>query len=460
MIKTKLRESVHGYWVSPWLFTLAAGGFAVGLTSLWLFPAHLSQYGGGAFLVMYLIWVALLGIPLLMTEFMLGRLGRQSPIKSLRALARQAHARPAWQALGALCVLIGFLMLTYYCVIGGWFLAYAVRAAGGALQNLTVDGAGVVFSGFVHDAEKQLFWHALFLTMTLLVVARGLHRGLEAVARYLTPLLFCLLIVLLGYAGHSGEFVQALKHLLYPDFVQLTSEGVLVALGDAFFTFGLGTGALLMYGAHAREETRLVKISVAVAAIDTLAGLMAGVAIYAILFAGGVTPMSGVALAFQALPAALEHLPLGQLVLIFFFALLATAAWLRAIGLVEPVLTWLEERYGLSRRLAVLWCGLLVWALGIVTILSFDFWAFSFKLLGATRSLGFFDILQILTGHVLPAAAALLLAWFAGWRLRPMIARAELRLRSPCAFDVWLWLSRLIIPALLIAVLYNIQLFL
>lgn len=460
MIKIKLRESVHGYWASPRLFILTAGGFAVGLNSIWLFPVHLGLYGGGAFLAMYLIWVALLGIPLMTTEFLLGRLGRQSPVKSLGVLARQARARPAWRALGALCVLIGFLVLVYYCVIGGWFLAYAARAAGGALQNLTVDGAGTVFSGFVRDAEKQLFWHALFLTMTMLVVARGLHRGLEAMARYLTPMLFSLLIVLLGYAGYSGEFRQALDHLLYPDFVQLTGEGVLIALGDAFFTFGLGMGVLLMYGAHAREETRLVKISVAVAAIDTLAGLMAGVAIYAILFAGGVAPMSGAALVFQALPAALEHLPLGRLVLILFFAILMMAAWLRAIGLIEPALTWLEERYALSRRNAVVWCGLLAWALGVVTILSFNAWEFSFTLFGASRNLGMFDIVQLLTGHVLVVVAALLLSWFAGWKLRPELARAALRLRSPCTFDIWLWLNRLFIPALLFVLLYNIQLFL
>ena len=460
MLRTKPREAVHGYWVSPWLFILAAGGFAVGLTSLWLFPVHLSLYGGGAFLIMYLIWLALLGVPLLMTEIMLGRMGRRSPIKGLGLLARQARARPGWRKLGGLCVLIGFLMLTYYCVIGGWFLAYATRAAGGALQNLTVDGAGVLFSAFVRDAEKQLFWHALFLAMTLLVVGRGLHRGLEAVARYLTPMLFCLLTVLLGYAGYAGQFSKALEHIFYPDFVQLNAEGVWVALGDAFFTFGLGMGALLMYGAHAREETRIVGVSIAVAAIDTLAGLMAAVAIYAILFAGGVTALPGAALAFQALPAALEHLPLGRLILIFFFVILAMAVWLRAIGLVEPVLTWIEERFALSRRRAVLWCGMCAWALGVVTILSFDVWAFSFNLFGADRSLGFSDILQILTGHVMVVVAALLLAWFAGWRLRPGAARAVLHLRSPCTFDVWLWLNRLIIPALLIALLYNIPLFL
>jgi NSS family neurotransmitter:Na+ symporter len=395
-----------------------------------------------------------------MTEFMLGRMGRQSPIKSLRTLARQARARPAWQALGGLCVLIGFLMLTYYCVIGGWFLAYATRAAAGALQNLTVDGAGVLFSAFVRDAEKQLFWHALFLAMTLLVVGRGLHRGLEAVARYLTPMLFCLLIVLLGYAGYSGQFVKAVEHLLYPDFVQLSAEGVLVALGDAFFTFGLGMGAMLMYGAHAREETRIVQIAIAVAVMDTLAGLMAAVAIYAILFAGGVSALPGAALAFQALPAALEHLPLGRLILIFFFALLVMAVWLRAIGLVEPVLTWLEERFNLSRRRAVLWCGLCVWALGVVTILSFEAWAFSFSLFGDGRALGFFDILQILTGHVMVVVAALLLAWFAGWRVHAWTSRAALRLRSPCSFDVWVWLNRVIIPALLVVLLYSMPLFL
>lgn len=196
------------------------------------------------------------------------------------------------------------------------------------------------------------------------------------------------------------------------------------------------------------------------AVIDTLAGLMAGVAIYAILLAGGVPPMPGAALAFQALPAALEHLPLGQLVLIFFFALLLVAVWLRAIGLVEPVLTWLEEQYGLTRRQALVWCGLFAWVLGVVTILSFNFWAFSFTLFGASRSLGFFDILQILTGHVLVVAAALLLAWFAGWKLRPELACAALRLRSPCTFDSWLWLNRLILPVLLIVLLYNIRLFL
>ena len=186
------------------MFVLASAGFVVGLKNIWLFPHHLALYGGSAFLVTYLVFLLLLGVPLLMTQIMLGRLGRAAPVAALVTLARQARAARHWRWLGAAGILAGFLVFAYYSVVAGWILAYAARSASGALNGLTAEGAASVFAVLVKDSEKQLFWHGLFMTITLLTVAGGVRAGLERVMRYVVPLIFALLLLLVVYAASSG----------------------------------------------------------------------------------------------------------------------------------------------------------------------------------------------------------------------------------------------------------------
>ncbi len=447
---------VSAHWSSTRVLVLAAAGAAIGFNNFWQFPHLLGSYGGGAFLIVYLACLALIGVPLLMAELMLGRLGRASPVGSLHRVAGLAHRDPNWALVGAMGVIAGFLIFAYLSVIAGWTLAYTLRALVGASAGLTADGIGSQFAQLVKDPEKQLFWHALFVAATLLAAARGLRAGVEVAVKLAVPLLLILLGALLVYAATTGGFGRALAQLLAPDFTRLGSAGMLNAMTHALFTLGLGTGVMLMYGAYATPHAPLVRVALRVAAFDTVTGLAAAIVVFSVLYAGGVEPVAGAALVFQALPLAFDHIPLGGVAGTAFFLLLTLVAWVSALALVEAPLAWLGERYGLSRRRAALACGVAGWLLGVAVMLSFDAWAFSFKFFGAVKKLGMFDVLQILTAHLLLPLGGILLALFAGWAVRPATSREAFGLRSPCSFDAWLWSVRVAIPLLLAIVMFNL----
>ncbi len=451
------RHSVLAHWSSPRVLVLAAAGAAIGFNNFWQFPHLLGSYGGGAFLIVYLGCLALIGVPLLMAELMLGRLGRASPVGTLRHLAGLVRSDPNWAMVGAMGVIAGFLIFTYLSVIAGWTFAYTLRALVGAFAGLTADGIGSQFAQLVKDPEKQLFWYTLFVGATLLAAARGLRAGVEIAVRLVVPLLLILLGALLVYAATTGGIGRALAQLFVPDFTRLGSAGILNAMTHALFTLGLGTGVMLMYGAYATAHTPLARVSLRVVALDTLTGLAAAVIIFSVLYAGGVEPVAGAALVFQALPLAFDHIPLGGVAGTAFFLLLTLVAWVSALAFIEPALVWLGERYGLSRRRAALVCGVAGWLLGVVVMLSFNAWAFSFKFFGVVKKLGMFDVLQILTAHLLLPLGGILLALFAGWVVRPATSREALGLRSPCSFDAWLWSVRVVIPLLLVIVMLSLS---
>lgn len=451
------RQTVGIHWSSTRVLVLAAAGAAIGFNNFWQFPALLGEHGGGAFLVVYLGFLALIGLPLLMAEIMLGRLGRASPAGSLRHLAGLTRSDPHWAVVGGMGILAGFLIFAYLSVIAGWTVAYMLRALVGAFSGLTADGIGSQFAQLVKDPEKQLFWHTVFVAATMLVTARGLRAGIEAAVRLAVPLLLVLLGVLLVYAAVAGQFGRALTQLLVPDFTRLGANGILNAMTHALFTLGLGTGVMMMYGAYAAPQTPLLRVSLQVVALDTLTGLVAAVIVFAVLYAGGVEPVAGTALVFQALPLAFDHVPFGGLAGTVFFLLLTLVAWVSALAFVEPALVWLGERFQWSRRRAALVCGLGAWVLGVAVILSFNAWAFSFRFFSAVKKFGMFDVLQILTAHLLLPVGAILLSLFAGWVVRPATSREALGLRSPCSYDTWLWLVRVVIPVLLVIVTISLS---
>jgi NSS family neurotransmitter:Na+ symporter len=442
------------------MFVLAAMGFVIGLKNVWQFPHHLALYGGSAYLLVYALFLLLLGVPLLMSQLMLGRLVRSAPPRTLARLAQRVRAAHAWRWLGLASVLAGFLVLAYYNVVAGWILAYTARAVSGSLSQLTAEGAASIFTTLVQDPEKQLFWHSLFVVLTFLPLAVGLRAGLERAARYGVPAILLLLFLQVGYAAGGGAFALGTEYLLRFDPAQLDDDGIIVALGDAFFSLGLGVGTFMMYGACLPGQGPLLRTALIVVFADIAAGLCAGLAIFPVLFAGGTLSAAGPGLVFQSLIVAYDALPLGELMRALLFVLLALIAWLSALGLAAPAVAWLSESRGLARPRAAAWTGFACWLIGVVGILSLHPWAFSFTLLGVTRTLGLFDVLIVLTSFVLLPLVGIGVAIFAGWVLRPEFTREALAIRSTCLHDVWLWLTRLVAPVCLVLLIFGIRLFL
>ena len=440
-------SSIHGQWSGRLAFILAATGSAVGLGNIWKFPYITGANGGGAFVIVYLLCIAAIGLPIMMAEVMLGRRGRQSPINTMRELAREEGAHPLWKYVGWLGVIAGFLILSYYSVIAGWALSYVFRTAGGAFTGITAEGADRVFGGLVSDPERLLAWHTIFMVLTMVVVARGVQSGLEQAVRYLMPALFALLLLLVGYAMAEGEFAAGLAFMFTPDFGKLTGDAVLIAMGQAFFTLSLGMGAIMMYGSYLPERTSISRTSFAVAASDTLVAILAGIAIFPIVFANGLEPSSGPGLIFKTLPLAFGAMPGGAFFGTLFFLLLVFAAWTSAISIIEPVVAWLVENHGHTRVAASVWAGLVTWLVGLGTVLSFNLWS-SPLAFGKT----FFDLIDYLTSNIMLPLGGVLIALFAGWFMSERAVREEMDMQHPWLYRLWYFLLRFVTPICVIAV--------
>jgi NSS family neurotransmitter:Na+ symporter len=443
--------SIHGMWSSRLAFILAATGSAVGLGNIWRFPYTAGEYGGGAFVLIYLLCVAAIGIPIMMAEIMLGRRGRQSPINTMRALAQAEGASGWWQLLGWMGILSGFLILSFYSVIAGWTLAYVFRAGSGAFAGADATVAKEMFDGLISDPERLLAWHTIFMILTGLVVARGVASGLERAVRWLMPALFVLLVVMVVYASQAGDFGAGLRYMFSPDFGKLGArpgEAILSAMGQAFFSLSLGMGAIMIYGSYLNSQASIGQNAVIIAAMDTLVAILAGLAIFPIVLANGLEPSSGPGLIFQTLPIAFGQMPGGVFFGAIFFLLLVFAAWTSAISLLEPMVAWLVENRGFSRARAAGLASVAVWLLGIACLLSLNVWS------GVTVfGKGFLDLFDYLTANILLPLGGVLIAVFAGWMMRRASSQEELRLDgSGLTYRVWSLLVRYVAPVCVIAV--------
>lgn len=443
-------------WSSTPMFVLAVVGAIIGLNNIWQFPYLLGEHGGSLFLLVYVIALLVIGFPLMITELAIGRLGRGSPIQTVRALVDKTHADPNWVVLGSVKTFAGFVVLSFLSVIAGWLLAYTVRASFGVLQGQTEDGLSALFSAFVGDPEKQLFWHSVFVFMTTVVAANGLQRGFERLIRLLVPAMFVLFGVLLVYALMFGQPEQAIRHLFVYDPEVFTGWSFMMAVGHAFFSLGLGYGALMMYGAYIHEETDIARSSFAIIVIELVIGLLSAIMVYALLIKGDLDPVSGPMLVFQSLPLALDGLQYGYLMMPVLFLMLVFIAWLTAIALVEPAIVWLIECHKLSRPRAAIWTGIMVWLLGLVTLFSFNVWAFEFEYFGIKKYLGAFDVMQILTSNYLLPVSGLLLAMFAGWSVEKTIKMELMGIKSKRVYFMWHIAVRYIIPVVLLVVAFSV----
>ncbi len=443
------KESIHGMWANRWVFILAATGSAIGLGNIWKFPYITGENGGGAFVLVYLVCIAIIGIPIMMAEVLIGRRGRSSPINSMRSLALEARASSWWKYTGWLGALAGFLVLSYYSVIAGWAILYTFRLGAGQFTNASPQAVELAFNNFLADPLLLIAFHTLFMIMTLVVVARGVTRGLELAIRLMMPTLFLLLLILLAYGVNSGGFAQAVAFLFTFNFDQLRAESALVALGHAFFTLSLGLGAIMMYGAYMPKNASIGFAVLTVAGIDTLVSIGAGLAVFPIVFANHLEPGAGPGLLFVTLPIAFGQMPWGSFFGALFFLLVIIAAWSSSISLIEPLVAWVVEKGFMNRIKASIMLGVLTWIVGLGTVFSFNVW----KDVTFFAGKNFFHSLDFITANIMLPLGGLLIAIFAGWIMKRTVVEKELNMSSYGLYALWTIVLRLVSPVAVLVVM-------
>ncbi|MEC8077555.1 MAG: sodium-dependent transporter [Pseudomonadota bacterium] len=469
------RKSIHGQWSSKLLFIFAATGSAVGLGNIWKFPWMTAESGGGAFVLIYILSVIFLALPIMCAEILIGKRGKQNPVNTLRTLSSEASYYTKdesdsplnrtvkvkkqfdnndlfsnWELVGWMGITAGILILSFYSVIAGWTLSYIIKSISGSFALITAAGSTAKFETFISDPEKLILWHTLFMILTCYIVSKGIKSGIERAIKFLIPGLFVLLIGLAGHAYTLPGFSDAMSYLFVADFDKINNTVILSAMSMAFFSLSIGMGSLMVYGSYLPEDTSIFQVSAAVAFFDTFVAILAGIVIFPIVFTYDLDPNSaGPGLIFQTLPIAFGAMDFGSIISTFFFILLFFAAITSSISLIEPAITFVIEKFSLSRIYATNILGVLTWALGIFTVLSFNELS-DLKIFGMT----IFDNIDYLTSKIMLPLGGLLMALFAGFIMKRAIVSSELN-SNMFLVNVWFILLKVFSPILLIIIFVN-----
>ncbi|MGB5581894.1 MAG: sodium-dependent transporter [Woeseia sp.] len=437
-------------WTSRMSFIMASVGFAVGLGNIWRFPYIVGESGGSAFIFVYLFFAIAIGVPLVMSEWAIGRrgIGAKSASGSIRRVARDAGVSERWGSVGTMAVLAAFMLLITYSVIAGWTIDYFLQAVRGAFVNINAEDSQAAFDGLLASPLRLGFWHTVVVIGTVWINARGINAGIERAVNLLMPALFISIVLLVGYAWVIGDMGAAARFLLTPDFSRVTGEVLLLALGQAFFSIGIAMAVMITYGSYLSRETSISQNAFIVVGADTLVAFLAGFAIFPLVFAHGLPPDAGPGLVFQTLPIAFGDLPGGQFFSSVFFFLLIAAAITSCIGVFAPILAWTEETFACSRKKASWIAGFALWLLGFLSVLSFNVIAdvFPLSFIPGFESRTFFDSVDFVMANVLLPVGAFLTAIFAGWRVSGDILREELGLSDGIGFRLWQSLMRFVVP--------------
>jgi NSS family neurotransmitter:Na+ symporter len=444
--------SVHGLWSSRLVFILATVGFAVGLGNIWRFPYLAGVNGGGAFVLIYILCVALIATPIIMAELLIGRRGRMTPVGSLARLAEEAGRSEKWALAGLIPILAVLGISSFYMVIGGWTLDYVWKAATGTFAGVTPESAGATFDALLASPRELITWQIIFIAINVAVVMRGLQGGIEKASLVLMPLLLLMLAGLALYALMTGDAKDGLAFLFQPDFSKVTAQTWVEALGQAFFSVSVGTAGLVVYGAYLPRNVDIPGSAGIIAAADTGVALLAGMAIFPFVFAYGMSPSAGPGLMFVAMPVALSGTAAPALLTFLFFLLLFVAALTSSIAILETLVARGVER-GWSRTKAVPAAGLLIFLLGLLTVFSFHSRAGIHPLafLPGFESRTFFDSIDWITSNLGLTIGGLTSAIFAGWVMHRAATAEELG-TSPDqpGFRLWRFLLRWPVPATIV----------
>lgn len=429
-------------WSSSLAFVFAAISAAIGLGNIWRFPYLAGENGGGAFVLLYLLFVFLLGIPLLTSEVVLGRIGRKNPAGSFKNIAQRINSSPNWKWVGSLVVLTSFLILSYYAIIASWILDYLIQAGAGHFTDFTEEKSQASFTSLLGNPWHMLGYNTLLITLSIIVIIMGVKKGLERLVMFMFPAMLALILVLLFYAMTTGFFKTGLSFMFQPNFSSLTTHAVLMALGQAFFSLNIALGITMTFSAYIPNTTPIVRSVVIVALADTFIAIVAGLIIFPIVFANGMAPDQGPSLVFKTLPLAFSGLPFTAFFASLFFLMLLFAAFTSIVSLIEVSVAWLMETLHLTRLKSTFLVGIAAWLLGLGTIASFSN-PEQFQLFGVT----FFDALDYTTGNIMLPLGGFLITIFVGWRLPKHFVPEELKWnRHSVWFRLWGLSNRYVAP--------------
>ena len=442
-------------WSSQLGFLLAAVGFAVGMGNIWRFPYQLGENGGSAFLIIYLACALGIGLPLLITEITIGRRGAASASQSVANVASESGRSTRWRIVGNLGIFCAFVILSYYTVLSGWTLDYFVKAATGVFDGVDADATGAMFSGLLANPWLLIFWNTLVYILIVLIIRQGVQSGIERAAKVLMPALFASIVIMVIYGVVAGDMVSTLRFLLEPDFSKISFGTVMAAIGQAFFSIGIGMGSLIVFGAYLPKDFSIPRSSTAVIFADTGVAVLAGFAIFPLVFRYGLNPGAGPGLIFETLPLAFGQMPGGQLFGSIFFVLLISAALSSCIGLAEGVVNWTAEHLNIPRKQGILWVSGTAWVLGLASILGFSVWkdVRLLEFIPSYRGKDIFDTFDTLAANNLLLIGGALAAIFFGWLVPKALKLDEMNVKDGPFFAFWRFMIRFVIPPVLIVVL-------
>ena len=438
----------HSLWTSRWTFLFATAGAAVGLGNVWRFSFLTGQNGGAAFVLVYLAFVFVIGVPIIMAELAIGRMGQLSPIGSIKRIIQLQDASNFWQAIGKLSLVVPFIGFTFYSVVTGWTLYYAGQAITNAFKGVSSVEAQSLFKALTVSPMVTIMLQGVVVVATAVIVGKGLRQGIERTTKIMVPGLGVVLLLMVVYNVFAADMSSAIEFLFSPNFSELNGTSILLALGQAFFSVGVGVGFMMTYGAYLPKDISIPKAAFVIGSVDTGVALLAGLAIFPIVFATGLDPSEGPGLVFVTMPVAFSAMPFGYILGVTFFLLLFVAAYTTTIGMLEPVVAYLEERWNRGRLALAIWAGLVIWLIGILPGLSDNVLAdvrpLAFITSLADKSI--FETFDFMTASVLIPINAFLIALFAGWVVSVEAFKSELGFRSHVLFNVWIALMRYVVP--------------
>ena len=432
---------------------LAAAGSAVGLGNIWRFPYEAGNHGGAAFILIYLACVFVLGMPIMIAEFTVGRRAKASTGKAFGVLSPGTQ----WKWLGRLGVLSGLLILGYYSVVAGWTLEYIVTSLSNGFADKGPEDFVAIFQDFSQDPVRPIFWCLMFLFLTHFVIVKGVKDGIEKSSKVMMPILFILILVLAVCSMSLPDASKGLEFLLKPDFSKVNADVFLGAMGQAFFSLSLGMGCLSTYASYFGKDTQMGKTALSVGVIDTMVAILAGLIIFPAAFSVGIQPDAGPSLIFITLPNVFQQafggVPfLAMIFSLMFYVLLALAALTSTISLHEVVTAYLNEQFGISRGRAALWVTGFCVVTGVLSSLSLGVWDDKFF------GLGFFDLLDFVTAKLMLPLSGLLVSLFVGWYLKRSLSYEELTnygLQKAPYFPIYMFILRYLSPIAIVLIFVN-----
>ena len=443
-------EPENKVWKSKATFIFAASGAAIGLANLWRFPYIAIEYGGGAFILVYLMSILFLSLPLMMAEIGLGRYSRSNPITTMASLTRHTGTSRGWVSIGIIGAAGSLILLSFYSVVGGWVLAYTFKSFSGTFAGMEAAGICDYFDDMISDPVTLVVWHSAFMLATGIISAFGIHKGLEISLRVMMPAMMVILLLMLVYAiTETGQFGRTVEFMFRPDFSKLTIDGVIAATGQAFFTLGSGLCSMMTYGAYISKKNKILTTSLTVVGLDTAVAILAGLTIFPIVFAFGLEARSGPGLLFVSMTTAMAQKTFGGLLGGIIFILASLAALSSSIAQMEPAVAWLKEHFSINRFLAAGVIGCLAWSLGLGSVFSFNIWSGAdYQWFGKS----FFNLLVYLTTSLVMPLNGLLIALFAGWKMGRDRMISFLNMTG-ISFNIWMFSIRIVAPMAIVFIL-------